>query len=78
MATKKPRKSARPAKPTAHGRPPLPAGERRDVVFKIRVTPAQRAALVEAATADGLDVTAWIRMVAVREAGRREVVKNPS
>ncbi len=43
------------------GRPKKPTGETRDKPLRIRLTPAERAEIDEAAKAKGLDTSAWAR-----------------
>ena len=43
------------------GRPKLPRGHAKAIVLQSRVQPAEKAAYQKAATADGLDLSTWIR-----------------
>lgn len=43
------------------GRPPLPEGEARDVVFTLRLNGAERDAIAAAANRDGKPPTLWAR-----------------
>lgn len=45
------------------GRPPLPEGEARGVVFTVRLSEAERATIVAAAQRDGQPATKWARAV---------------
>jgi len=49
-----------------------PASERREEVIRLRVTKSQKRKLREAAKAAGLDLSAWIRTLALREADRMD------
>jgi len=42
--------------------------DRKEEVIKIRVTSEQKATLTEAASRDGLDVSAWLRSLGLRAA----------
>jgi len=42
---------------------------RKDDVVRMRITAAQKQALVDAAAKDGLELSAWLRRLALREAG---------
>jgi uncharacterized protein (DUF1778 family) len=44
--------------------------ERKEASVRIRVTADQKDALTKAATKAGLDVSGWLRSIALREAGR--------
>ena len=54
------KKSTRP-KPRKAGRPPLPEGNAKATMLRVRVTPDERAALEAAAMANGQTVSEWIR-----------------
>lgn len=41
----------------------------KDDVIRMRVTSDQKSAIVEAAERDGLEVSAWLRQLALRAAG---------
>jgi len=41
----------------------------KDDVIRMRVTAEQKAAIVEAAERDGLELSAWLRQLALRAAG---------
>ncbi len=43
------------------GRPPLPDGEAREVVFTLRLSDAEREEIVEAARRSGQPATKWAR-----------------
>ncbi len=43
--------------------------EKKDDVVRMRVTTEQKDALVEAAVRDGLELSAWLRQLALRAAG---------
>jgi uncharacterized protein (DUF1778 family) len=45
-----------------------PKGERKESSVRIRLTDEQKATLTTAATKAGLDVSGWLRSVALREA----------
>lgn len=45
-----------------------PKAERKEQAIRVRVTEAQKRALVERAARDGLDVSAWLRTLGLREA----------
>jgi len=45
-----------------------PASERREDIIRIRVTASQKKRLAQAAKAAGLDLSAWIRAIALRAA----------
>jgi predicted HicB family RNase H-like nuclease len=53
------------------GRPPLGDGKARDVVFTLRVSPEERAALVAAAEREGKPVTQWARDALLASATRQ-------
>jgi uncharacterized protein (DUF1778 family) len=44
--------------------------ERKEEVIRLRVTGEQKQTLVQAAKAAGLEVSAWLRSLGLREAGR--------
>jgi uncharacterized protein (DUF1778 family) len=44
--------------------------ERKDDVIRLRVTSEQKQTLIDAAKAAGLEVSAWLRSLGLREAGR--------
>lgn len=50
------------------GRPPKAAAARKDALIRVRVTEDQKALLMAAADEAGLDVSAWLRALALREA----------
>lgn len=50
------------------GRPTLPKGEARDVVFTLRLTAAERDAIAAAAERDGKATTQWAREALVARA----------
>jgi predicted HicB family RNase H-like nuclease len=43
------------------GRPKLPKGEAKAIVLQSRVQPVEKAAYQKAATADGKDLSTWVR-----------------
>lgn len=47
-----------------------PKAERKEDVIRVRLTAEQKDALTKTAKKAGLDVSGWIRSVALREAGR--------
>ena len=47
-----------------------PKGERKEESVRIRLTDEQKETLTKAATKAGLDVSEWIRSIALREAVR--------
>ncbi len=47
-----------------------PAKSRKDDQIRIRVTKTQKRILSKAAEQAGLDVSSWLRMLALREAGQ--------
>ena len=51
------------------GRPPIPVGERHSVNLHVRILEEEAAAFRETARNLGLDVSAWVRMLARRECG---------
>jgi len=53
------------------GRPPLPEGEAKSVVFTLRITEAERAELEAAAKLDDEPVTRWARNALVEHARSR-------
>lgn len=46
-----------------------PKSDRREATILIRVTKEQKATLTEAAKKAGLDLSGWVRSLALREAG---------
>jgi uncharacterized protein (DUF1778 family) len=46
-----------------------PKSERKDEEIRLRLTAAQKEAFTEAAKRKGLDLSNWLRSIAVREAG---------
>lgn len=52
------------------GRPPKPAKTRKDDIIRIRVTADQKDAFEEVAETAGLDVSAWLRSLGVKEVQR--------
>jgi hypothetical protein len=50
------------------GRPPLPKGKARDIVFTVRMSPAERDEIVQAAKRDGVPATQWARGALLRAA----------
>jgi len=46
-----------------------PAKSAKDDVIRMRVTSEQKAAIVAAAERDGLELSAWLRQLALRAAG---------
>jgi predicted HicB family RNase H-like nuclease len=50
-----------PEKKQKVGRPKLPKGEAKGIVLQSRVQPAEKAAYQKAATAEGVDLSTWIR-----------------
>lgn len=50
-------------------RTPAPDRARKDDVVRMRVTTDQKVALIEAAERDGLELSAWLRQLALRAAG---------
>ena len=61
----KPRKGT--AAPTT-GRPKKADDDRKDALVRVRVTEEQRRLFATAAARAGLDVSAWLRMLGMREA----------
>jgi predicted HicB family RNase H-like nuclease len=57
MAAKKPIQP----KPRKAGRPPLPEGNAKATMLRVRVTPDERAALEAAAKASNQTISEWIR-----------------
>ncbi len=57
-------------KPNLHriGRPPLPDGAAREIVFTLRISATERDAMAEAAKLAGKPVTRWAREVLVERA----------
>jgi uncharacterized protein (DUF1778 family) len=47
-----------------------PKGERKESSVRIRLTDEQKETLTKAATKAGLDVSGWMRSIALREAAR--------
>jgi uncharacterized protein (DUF1778 family) len=47
-----------------------PKGLRKEELIRLRVTPSQKETLIKAARVVGLDVSPWVRTVAMREAGK--------
>jgi len=47
-----------------------PKGERKESSVRIRLTDEQKETLTKAAAKAGLDVSGWMRSIALREAGR--------
>jgi uncharacterized protein (DUF1778 family) len=47
-----------------------PKEQRKEEVIHLRVTPDQKRTLMEAARAAGLELSAWLRSLGLREAGR--------
>lgn len=45
-----------------------PDNERKELVVRIRLTAEQKALLAEAAAKVGLDLSGWLRFIALREA----------
>jgi uncharacterized protein (DUF1778 family) len=45
-----------------------PKTQRKEEVIRIRVTAEQKRLLIEAAERDGLDVSAWLRLLGLRTA----------
>ena len=56
-------------------RPKKPKTERKEETLRIRVTADQKRAVVRAATAAGLDVSTWLRILALRAVGLLESEK---
>jgi uncharacterized protein (DUF1778 family) len=56
-------------------RPKKLKADLKDITIKIRVTSEQRRRLQEAADGEGLEVSGWIRLVALRQATRRKESK---
>jgi len=50
-----------------------PKAERKEETIRLRVTPEQKRTLMDAARAAGLELSAWLRSLALREAGRAPV-----
>ncbi len=48
-----------------------PRGLRKDDMIRIRVTAEQKRVMTEAAERTGLDVSAWLRVLGLREAARK-------
>jgi uncharacterized protein (DUF1778 family) len=51
-------------------RPPKDPADKKGITLKVRVTEEQQRRLKEAADADGLDLSTWLRRLALREANR--------
>ena len=49
-----------------------PKAQRKEEMLRIRVTSEQKKAFMEAAARAGLDLSAWLRVVALRAAGLLE------
>lgn len=49
-----------------------PRAERKEEMVRLRVTKEQKKAFTEAAARAGLDLSAWLRVVALRAAGLLE------
>ena len=45
-----------------------PKGQRKELTIRLRVTSEQRRLMLEAAEQTGLDLSAWLRTLGVREA----------
>lgn len=56
-------------KPKLKGKVKAPGRVRKEDVVRFRVTDQQKRALVAAAEKEGLDVSAWLRQLALRAAG---------
>lgn len=52
------------------GRPPKPEKSRKDELIRIRVTADQKDAFEQVAETAGLDVSAWLRALGVKEVQR--------
>ena len=50
-----------PTKPKKAGRPPLPKGDAKVVMLRVRVTPDERLAIEKAAKANNQTVSEWLR-----------------
>ena len=50
------------------GRPPTRPEDRRDTLLRVLTTKAERAELNQAAQAAGLDVSTWVRSIALERA----------
>ena len=48
-------------KPKKPGRPPLPKGNAKDMMLRVRVTPSERAAIEMAAKANDQTMSQWLR-----------------
>ncbi|WP_437839261.1 plasmid mobilization protein [Sorangium sp. So ce1153] len=55
-----------------------PDEQRKEAVIKIRVTEEQKRTLTEAADREGLDVSAWLRRLGLREASASPGGGDPS
>jgi uncharacterized protein (DUF1778 family) len=53
-----------------------PKGQRKEYMLRIRVTEEQKHALANAAAHNGLDVSAWVRALAVQAARRESIGKH--
>ncbi len=47
-----------------------PKADRKEEVIRMRVSPEQKQTLVQAAKSAGLELSAWLRSLGLREAGR--------
>jgi uncharacterized protein (DUF1778 family) len=47
-----------------------PKAERKDEVIRLRVSPDQKRTMMQAAQAAGLELSAWLRSLGLREAAR--------
>jgi len=56
---------------TPRGRPPKPTNARKDVVLRVLLTKKQRALLAAAAAKEDLDLSTWVRTVALRAAEKK-------
>lgn len=54
------------------GRPPKPDGDRKGDQIRVRVTEEQKVAFAKIADRAGLDVSAWLRSLGLREVQRAE------
>jgi hypothetical protein len=52
---------SQPKKPSKAGRPPLPKGDSKAVMLRVRVTPDERAAFSALAKASNQTVSEWVR-----------------
>jgi uncharacterized protein (DUF1778 family) len=55
--------------------PPPPKGSTKGDVIRMRVTSDQKAAIMAAAERDGLEVSQWLRQLALRAAGALPVAE---